>query len=196
MLLIQEQALTIIERSIEERGDAEAGFQAVRIEDIARVSDVGVASVYRYFRSKERVVLWDEYDPALLERFREALKELAPARALARAVELSVSEVYQRDKKRILRRARLVMSVPSLVAASAADAGAFRAELSSVLLAARWTGKQLHADCAAAALVGVLTSCIEAWVRGGGRRSLATLVEDSFEALELVTTAPARRTSE
>jgi hypothetical protein len=42
----------------------------------------------------------------------------------------------------------------------------------------------------------VLTSCIEAWVRRGGRRSLATLVEDSFEALELVTTAPARHTSE
>jgi hypothetical protein len=62
-------------------------------------------------------------------------------RGRSRAVERSLSEVYQRDNKRILRRARLVMSVPSLVAASAADAGAFRAELSSVLLAARRTGK-------------------------------------------------------
>ena len=51
------------------------GFGKVTIEQIARAADVSPSSIYRHFGTKEQLVLWDEYDPMLLDRFGELLAE-------------------------------------------------------------------------------------------------------------------------
>ena len=58
MRRIQLVALSLFERH---------GFERVTIEDIARAAKVGPATVYRNFTTKERIVLWDEYDPRLVQ---------------------------------------------------------------------------------------------------------------------------------
>src|SRR5688572_5367592 len=46
---------------------------------------VGVATVYRYFGTKERMVLWDEYDPMLLAHF-DARSDLGLLEAAREAI--------------------------------------------------------------------------------------------------------------
>ena len=55
---------------------AEAGYAAVSIERIANVADVGVATIFRHFGTKDRIVLWDEADEDSAEALFGAISEI------------------------------------------------------------------------------------------------------------------------
>jgi AcrR family transcriptional regulator len=42
---------------------AEQGYEATTVEEIADAADISTSTFYRYFPTKEDVVLDDEYDP-------------------------------------------------------------------------------------------------------------------------------------
>jgi AcrR family transcriptional regulator len=112
MRRVQEVALGLFE---------ERGYAGVTVEEIATRAEVGAATVYRNFGTKERLVLWDEYDPMLLSAISERLGALGPLEATREGLIASLDEVYGEDRERILRRARLIEETPPLEAAMAAD---------------------------------------------------------------------------
>ncbi len=111
------------------------GFDGVPIEEIARAAEVGPATIYRNFGDKERIVLWDEYDPMLLEALARELELHPVLEAVPRALATSLARVYRDDRERILRRARLMRSTPALQLKGAADIQALRTAVAAVLLA-------------------------------------------------------------
>ncbi|MQY21161.1 TetR/AcrR family transcriptional regulator [Nocardia macrotermitis] len=50
----------------------ENGYREVTVERVAAAADVSPSSIYRYFGTKEMLVLYDEADPKLLDAVRTA----------------------------------------------------------------------------------------------------------------------------
>ncbi len=56
------------------------GFEKVSIEDIAAAAEVSPSSVYRYFGTKERIVLHDEVDLRFVDAVERELADQPPGR--------------------------------------------------------------------------------------------------------------------
>lgn len=153
------------------------GFAAVTVDDIASAAKVGPASVYRNFGTKEGVVLWDEYDPRLLDGIAARLASQPPLEAARDAVLDALSEVYTRDRERILQRARLMLAEPSLIAANAAQQEAFRGALAQAFRKGR---SIVEADALAAVVLGLLDATVREWARKDGKLSMSSIVRKTF----------------
>jgi AcrR family transcriptional regulator len=92
----------------------ERGYDATTVDQIAEAAEVSPSTFFRYFPTKEDVVLYDAYDPALIEAFRAQPAELGPIAAMRAAFRTvfgaAASEaVAQQDE-----RAALIVKVPEL----------------------------------------------------------------------------------
>lgn len=156
------------------------GFEAVTIEAIAQAAGVSAPTVYRGFGSKERIVLWDDYDPMLLEAIGARVKKGQLWRGVEEALVACLDEVYQRDKSRILRRSRLMLRLPALRAAATADQTSLIEALAKTLLRARVAGARFEAQVLAASVVATLAVAVEEWTRRRGRAPLSEVLREAF----------------
>ncbi len=175
------------------------GFEDVTVEEIAEASEVSPSSVYRYFGTKEQIVLWDEYDPDMVEILATALdSDAVPIEGLRRVLMGMVAGIGPDDEARIVRRLRLALSSPSLEQATIASTYTISELVETVL--ARSLGRpdaDLEVQVFAHAFVGGLLGMFHHWQ---GTDYAAPLVEvmartfEIFEAgLDVVTAEPATR---
>jgi len=161
------------------------GFDAVSIEEIAVAADVGPATIYRNFGTKERVVLWDEYDPLLLASLQRELGEGGDVvEAARRALAVALSQIYKRDHLRIRRRALLIRVTPALQQAAAADLRPLRLAIAEVLLPA--TRDRLEAEVWGAAIVATLEVALDRWLDKGDDEPLARSIDLGFRRLRRI----------
>jgi AcrR family transcriptional regulator len=102
---IQQHALRLFQRH---------GYQATTVEQIAAAAEVSPSTFFRYFPTKEDVVLYDALDPVLLEAFRAQPAELSPIQALRGAMRAVFGELPAADLAMQRERDRLIRSVPEL----------------------------------------------------------------------------------
>jgi AcrR family transcriptional regulator len=124
---IQEHALRLIH---------EQGYDETTVEQIADAAEVSPSTFFRYFPTKEDVVLYDAFDPILIEEFRAQPPEVSPIQAMRAAIHKVFGSISPEDLVQQGERARLIFSVPELRAAmldQVADTG----QLFSALLAER-----------------------------------------------------------
>jgi AcrR family transcriptional regulator len=143
---------------------------------------LGVATVYRHFGTKERIVLWDEYDPALSGHARELIGRGVLSVAQS-AIKQSLDAFYAADRVRILRRSRLVAETPALASASLSDLAELRSKLARVFVTGGGAVTQLSAEVAAGAVIVCLQAAADAWVRAKGRPRLSRLIDEAFQEL-------------
>ncbi len=102
---IQAAALHLFERQ---------GYQATTVDQIAEMSEVSQSTFFRYFPTKEDVVLHDRYDPLLLAAFQAQPAELSPIAALRRTLSSVLGGLPPDELARERQRAMLIISVPEL----------------------------------------------------------------------------------
>jgi AcrR family transcriptional regulator len=161
----------------------QAGFAPVTMEQIAEAAGVGVATLYRYFGTKEQVVLWDEYDPLLFAQITEHLGRSSALEAAQAAIRESLEEFYAADAQRILRRARLIAKNPALHVAVLDNLAQLRAGLVQALTRRKAALTKFEAEVAAGVVVACLQAAIDAWVRARGRQKLGKVIDSAFQSL-------------
>jgi len=90
------------------------GYDATTVDQIAERAEVSQSTFFRYFPTKEDVVLHDRYDPLLLAELLNQPAELGPIAALRRTLRSVFGSVPADELARERQRALLVISVPEL----------------------------------------------------------------------------------
>jgi AcrR family transcriptional regulator len=105
---IREQAMRLF---------AEKGYGETTVEQIAEAAEISPSTFFRYFPSKEQLVLVDDYDPIMIRAFTEAPAELPALVALRRSMERVFAAMSPEQLDREIARQKLIRSVPELRAA-------------------------------------------------------------------------------
>lgn len=174
------------------------GFDAVTVEEIAAASEVSPRSVYRYFGTKEELVLWDRFDLSMEDVLSTALAHPVPLDGIREVVEQALGDFTPRDEADTRRRVTLMMSTPELEQVGAARTYAMAEIVGDVL--ARGLGRtaaDLEVQVFAHAFTGGVLGMLHHW-HGSGfasplREVVARLFEIFEEGLDIVTapgTAP------
>jgi len=146
---------------------AEQGYQATTVEQIADAAEVSPSTFFRYFPTKEDVVLYDQFDPQLIEAFLAQPAELSPVAAVRRAMRLVFELAPSEETARELQRHELARTVPEL-RARMLDGFVSGLELFSDALAKR-TGRPTD-DIVVRTLAGaIIGTGLAAMLTGEGR---------------------------
>ncbi|WP_375482597.1 TetR family transcriptional regulator [uncultured Mycobacterium sp.] len=95
----------------------ENGYSATTVEQIAEAAEVSPSTFFRYFPSKESVLLADDLDPLILEAFAQQPPELSPIQAFRGAYETVMASMSEEQREFETTRQRLIFSIPELKAA-------------------------------------------------------------------------------
>ena len=165
----------------------EKGFDAVTIDDIATAADVSRRTFFRYFASKEDVVLSDH--PRRLDELQAALDLRPPEEpalpALRHAI-LSLVGSYEEQRDHMLRRFRLVTTTPSLEARSLCLQRNWEAAVTA-MLAERMKvdpAEDLRPGVVAATTMAAMRVATANWLAGGGQDDLPAIVASSLDLLD------------
>ena len=164
---------------------AEHGYEDTTVARIAAEAGVSHMTFFRYFPTKEDVVLRDDYDPLLEELVRAQPPEKPALRRVRDAVMSAVPAVYAREREALLLRSRLLLTTPALRSRMGesmdGSRSAFERGLSDPKVAA---APPMAARVVASACTAALTTAITVWVEQNGETDLPTLMDQAFDALE------------
>lgn len=96
----------------------EQGYDATSVEQIAEAADVSYRTVFRYFPTKEALVILDDYNDLLATAYTAQPAELGPVPALRNAFRAVFADLTDADVTAKQERQALALSVPALWAAS------------------------------------------------------------------------------
>jgi AcrR family transcriptional regulator len=102
---IREQAMRLF---------AEKGYGETTVEQIAEAADISPSTFFRYFPSKEQLILVDDYDPIMVRAFLEQPADVPVLIALRRSMEQIFSAMTAEQLDREMARQKLIRSVPEL----------------------------------------------------------------------------------
>jgi AcrR family transcriptional regulator len=165
----------------------EQGYQRTTVEQIAAAAEVSPSTFFRYFPTKEDLILQDDMDTRMVEAFERQPPGLGPIAAV-RAATREVVESYSEADLEVLRQtSTFTMTVPE-VRARAMDEFARTIAVISEALAKR-TGRpadDLAVRVVAGAIVGVIMSITMPWEGWSSDQQIVDMFERIDQALGLL----------
>lgn len=156
---------------------AEHGYDAVSIEQVARTAEVSPSTVYRYFGTKEGLVLRDEYDEPLeaaLAHYLNQGREFWPA--MQAALGTIWEQHFVADAASTLARMRLWSQVPGVRAAGYLLIEQRADALAGIMAATgRWSAPQ--ARIIATGIISMSVAALRNWHDTGERTEWLEHVE-------------------
>jgi AcrR family transcriptional regulator len=163
----------------------EQGYHATTVEQIAEAAEVSPSTFFRYFPTKEDVVLQDDFDIVALAAFERQPAELSPIAAFRAACAETYGALTEEELAGIEETSAMTMAIPEL-RARAVD------ELSRTIdviaeVTARRTGRD-PGDFAVrnlvGAIIGVIMSATLPWTEGHHTPDMFARVDAALAHLE------------
>jgi AcrR family transcriptional regulator len=174
-LMIQGEAMRLF---------AEKGYANTTVDDIAYAAAISPRTFFRYFPTKEDVVIWDEYDPIASDLFDARPADEPLAESLRAVVHDAIGGLYQRDREELLLRVRLLMTAPELRARMRDDQRNAEKRMAAYLAAKRGLPQDgLDVQVLASAFGSAINVALEAWVHDGGTSDLLAIFDQALDAL-------------
>jgi AcrR family transcriptional regulator len=176
-LMIQREAFKLF---------AEKGYGETTVEQIAEAAAISPRTFFRYFPTKEDVVMWDEYDPLVEDIFLSRPRGETPFDSLRAVIITALHGLYERDPELLRTRTRLFATDTELRArfldlqAQGAD------EVVRMWTAHRGLkGRQdeLELRVLSGAMNAAVAVGLERWQRSGAKRDPSVFVDEAIDAL-------------
>ncbi|WP_407560790.1 TetR/AcrR family transcriptional regulator [Streptomyces sp. 184] len=163
----------------------EQGYEQTTVEQIAEAAEVSPSTVFRYFATKEDIILTDEYDPVLEQAILDRPADEPPLVAVREAVVTSLRLLYEEFRPEFVLRMQLVREVPAL-RAQMHESMDQNVELLCGVLSER-TGRprdDFELRVVVGAIFGALTQVLFEWVDREPDCDLVETVDRALAVLE------------
>jgi AcrR family transcriptional regulator len=178
---------------------SEHGFADTTVEQIAAAAEVGPRTVWRYFPTKETLIVEfvERHLSAALDRLKTHPENTPPAQALYAVVDSVIGSITANSPS-IMTAYELAARTPSVRAQFNELWWTWRGEVSVEISRRRKRGKSpdLASDMSATLCMVAIDTSVRAWVEGGGRDTMRRLVNRVLDMMRNgevpIATPPAR----
>jgi AcrR family transcriptional regulator len=160
------------------------GYPETTVDQIAEAAEVSPSTFFRYFPTKEDVVLADDHEGLIVDAFRAQPPELGPIQAVRAAMRMAFEGLTEDVQAREREWYLLIRSVPELRSAMLEDYAR------SIRLLAELVAERMGRDpddfqvkVFAGAMGGVAMTILETMMRDP-RKDFVALLDDGFALLE------------
>ncbi|RAJ86463.1 TetR family transcriptional regulator [Streptomyces sp. PsTaAH-137] len=164
----------------------EQGYDATTVEQIAEAAEVSPSTVFRYFPTKEDIVLTDEFDPVLERELRARPADEPIIDSVRHVVEHALELAFASEPPEVVRlRTRLQVETPA-VRSRMMESMSVTGQLMCQVIADR-TGRDadgLEVRVYAMALVGALMQATMYWAEHDHEDDLRALVLRALDTVQ------------
>jgi AcrR family transcriptional regulator len=165
----------------------EQGYAATTVDQIAEAADVSPSTFFRYFPTKEDVVLQDEMDVIALGEFEKQPAELSTVAAFRAASRAMFGKLSEEELDRLRETAELTLTIPELRARAMDE---FARTITDIAQAAARRSGRPSDDFAvrvlAGAIVGVIMAATMPWTEWAEEEARPDMLERIEKAMELL----------
>jgi AcrR family transcriptional regulator len=165
----------------------ERGFDSVTVDDIAAEADVSRRTFFRYFASKEDVLLADHI--VQLDRMRAAMTARPadePVLTALRNAVMSLTSDFEERKEKIILRGRIMRDTPSLQARSLVHQKAWEDALQEMVAGRLGVdpATDLRPGVVAATALAAMRVAFTNWLAGGAKGDVIALTAEALDLLD------------
>lgn len=163
---------------------AAQGYEGTTVDQIAADADVSPSTFFRYFPTKEDLVITDDYDPIMEAELRSRPADESIVESVLQAMIQPLRSVLVNEHEDMLMRMRLLRENPTVRARSLVEVTRTRDMLLRVF--AERTGRppeDLELRVQIAALLAVSSETVEYWAEHDGEDDLIELLERALVAI-------------
>ncbi|WP_063771012.1 acyl-CoA-like ligand-binding transcription factor [Streptacidiphilus neutrinimicus] len=162
----------------------EQGYEATTVDQIAAVAEVSPSTFFRYFPTKEDLVISDDYDPLMEASFRSRPSDEPLIESVRQAMIDPLRQVLAAEREEVLLRMQLYRTVPAIRARALVELQR-TGEMMCRLLAER-TGLPadgLELRALVASILAASSEAVQYWAERGGEDELEDLLNRAINAL-------------
>jgi AcrR family transcriptional regulator len=160
------------------------GYDATTVEEIAAAAGVSHMTFFRYFPTKEDVVMSDDYDPLIFDLVAARPAGETVFDSVRVALRAGLERIYAEARDALFVRTRLILHTPQLRARLWEQQAATEGLIARALAGrAGMEVADLRTRVLAAASVSALTTALRVWVERDGADEFPALVDQAFDAL-------------